>query len=57
MGLLAGLAMALWIGIGSFVNGAAAAKGTANSTALPPVGNLSAVLATTLLPTTPTPPR
>ncbi|KAF4795977.1 Sodium-dependent multivitamin transporter [Turdus rufiventris] len=56
VGLLAGLAMAFWIGIGSFVNGAAVAKGTANSTALPPVGNLSAVLATTLLPTTPTPP-
>ncbi|XP_056343560.1 sodium-dependent multivitamin transporter isoform X2 [Oenanthe melanoleuca] len=56
VGLLAGLAMAFWIGIGSFVQGAAGAKGTANSTALPPVGNLSTVLATTLLPSTAAPP-
>ncbi|XP_032912172.1 sodium-dependent multivitamin transporter [Catharus ustulatus] len=56
VGLLAGLAMAFWIGIGSFVYNSAAAKGTANSTALPPVGNLSTVLATTLLPSTSAPP-
>ncbi|XP_016160788.1 PREDICTED: sodium-dependent multivitamin transporter isoform X2 [Ficedula albicollis] len=56
VGLLAGLAMAFWIGIGSFVQGTAGAKGTANSTALPPVGNLSTVLATTLLPSTAAPP-
>ncbi|KAL2308100.1 hypothetical protein Nmel_001099, partial [Mimus melanotis] len=56
VGLLAGLAMAFWIGIGSFVQGTAGAKGTANSTALPPVGNLSTVLAATLLPTTAAPP-
>lgn len=56
VGLLAGLAMAFWIGIGSFVYSSAAAKGTANSTALPAVGNLSTVLATTLLPSTSAPP-
>ncbi|XP_039566880.1 sodium-dependent multivitamin transporter isoform X3 [Passer montanus] len=52
VGLLAGLAMAFWIGIGSFLQSTAGAKGVspANSTALPTVGNLSAVLATTLLP-------
>lgn len=59
MGLLAGLAMAFWIGIGSFLRGTAGAKGVspANSTALPAVGNLSTVLATTLLPPTSAPPR
>ncbi|KAI1241369.1 hypothetical protein IHE44_0009854 [Lamprotornis superbus] len=56
VGLLAGLVMAFWIGIGSFVHGTAGVKGAANSTALPPVGNLSTVLATTLLPTTSAPP-
>ncbi|XP_041265904.1 sodium-dependent multivitamin transporter isoform X3 [Onychostruthus taczanowskii] len=58
VGLLAGLAMAFWIGIGSFLQSTAGAKGVppANSTALPTVGNLSTVLATTLLPpTTPAP--
>lgn len=58
VGLLAGLAMAFWIGIGSFLQGSGGAKGVppANSTALPTVGNLSTVLATTLLPPTPAPP-
>ncbi|XP_066036312.1 sodium-dependent multivitamin transporter isoform X3 [Chamaea fasciata] len=58
VGLLAGLAMAFWIGIGSFLNSAGGAKGvpTANSTALPTVGNLSTVLATTLPPPTSVPP-
>ncbi|XP_005532783.2 PREDICTED: sodium-dependent multivitamin transporter [Pseudopodoces humilis] len=59
VGLLAGLVMAFWIGIGSFLHSTAGAKGVspANSTALPTVGNLSTVLATTLLPPTSAPPR
>ncbi|OWK51213.1 Sodium-dependent multivitamin transporter [Lonchura striata] len=57
VGLLAGLAMAFWIGIGSFLQ-SWGAKGVppVNSTTLPTVGNLSTVLATTLLPPTPAPP-
>ncbi|XP_058691583.1 sodium-dependent multivitamin transporter [Poecile atricapillus] len=59
VGLLAGLVMAFWIGIGSFVHSTGGAKGVspANSTALSTVGNLSTVLATTLLPPTSAPPR
>ncbi|XP_074392390.1 sodium-dependent multivitamin transporter isoform X3 [Zonotrichia albicollis] len=58
VGLLAGLAMAFWVGIGSFLQSTARASGVpaANSTALPTVGNLSTVLATTLLPPTSAPP-
>ncbi|XP_066403793.1 sodium-dependent multivitamin transporter isoform X2 [Molothrus aeneus] len=58
VGLLAGLAMAFWVGIGSFLQSTPGAKGVppANSTALPTVGNLSTVLATTLLPPTSAPP-
>ncbi|RLV85270.1 hypothetical protein DV515_00016134 [Chloebia gouldiae] len=58
VGLLAGLAMAFWIGIGSFLQ-SWGAKGVppANSTTLPTMGNLSTVLATTLLPPTTAPPR
>ncbi|XP_057244674.1 sodium-dependent multivitamin transporter-like [Malurus melanocephalus] len=54
VGLLAGLAMAFWVGIGSFLQGTAAAKGVspANST----VGNLTTILATTPLPPTAAPP-
>uniref|UniRef100_H0ZXG8 Sodium-dependent multivitamin transporter n=1 Tax=Taeniopygia guttata TaxID=59729 RepID=H0ZXG8_TAEGU len=57
VGLLAGLAMAFWIGIGSFLQ-SWGAKGVppVNSTTLPTVGNLSTVLATTLLPPTSAPP-
>uniref|UniRef100_A0A8U8B615 Sodium-dependent multivitamin transporter n=1 Tax=Geospiza parvula TaxID=87175 RepID=A0A8U8B615_GEOPR len=57
VGLLAGLAMAFWVGIGSFLQSTAGAEGVppANSTALPTVGNLSTVLATTLLPPTSAP--
>lgn len=59
VGLLAGLAMAFWIGIGSILTGTGGAKGVppANSTALPTVGNLSTILATTLPPPTSAPPR
>ncbi|XP_031959748.1 sodium-dependent multivitamin transporter isoform X1 [Corvus cornix cornix] len=58
VGLLAGLVMAFWVGIGSILHGTGGAKGVppANSTALPTVGNLSTVLATTLLPPTSAPP-
>ncbi|KAM7027484.1 sodium-dependent multivitamin transporter [Passerculus sandwichensis] len=58
VGLLAGLAMAFWVGIGSFLQSAARAGGAppANGTALPAAGNLSTVLATTLLPPTAAPP-
>ncbi|KAM4785428.1 sodium-dependent multivitamin transporter isoform 2-T3 [Cyanocitta cristata] len=58
VGLLAGLVMAFWVGIGSILQGTGGAKGVppANSTALPTVGNLSTVLATTLLPPTSAPP-
>uniref|UniRef100_A0A8B9CP64 Solute carrier family 5 member 6 n=1 Tax=Anser brachyrhynchus TaxID=132585 RepID=A0A8B9CP64_9AVES len=51
VGLLAGLAMAFWVGIGSLVSSMGAAGGApaANSTARPPDGNITAALATTLL--------
>ncbi|KAM4903907.1 sodium-dependent multivitamin transporter [Sylvia borin] len=54
VGLLAGLAMAFWIGIGSFLSNTGGGQGvpSANSTALPTLGNLSTVLATTLQPPT-----
>ncbi|OPJ79319.1 sodium-dependent multivitamin transporter-like [Patagioenas fasciata monilis] len=54
VGLLAGLAMAFWVGIGSLVTSAGAAP-PPNSTALTPVGNLTTALATTLLAPTPAP--
>ncbi|XP_064911438.1 sodium-dependent multivitamin transporter [Columba livia] len=56
VGLLAGLAMAFWVGIGSLVSSAGAAP-PPNSTALTPVGNLTTALATTLLAPTPAPHR
>ncbi|KAM9195148.1 sodium-dependent multivitamin transporter isoform 2-T5 [Mergus octosetaceus] len=51
VGLLAGLAMAFWVGIGSLVSSMGAAVGApaANSTARSPDGNLTAALAATLL--------
>lgn len=51
VGLLAGLAMAFWVGIGSLVSSMGAAGGApaANSTAPSPDANLTAALATTLL--------
>ncbi|XP_063186920.1 sodium-dependent multivitamin transporter isoform X2 [Chroicocephalus ridibundus] len=55
VGLLAGLAMAFWVGIGSLLRSMGAAGGAPppNSTALPAVGNLTTILATTALaPTT-----
>ncbi|XP_027762973.1 sodium-dependent multivitamin transporter [Empidonax traillii] len=58
VGLVAGLAMAGWVGIGSLLSSMGQAGGaspTHNSTALPTVGNLTTILATTLLPPTPTP--
>lgn len=51
VGLLAGLAMAFWVGIGSLVSSMGAAGGApaANSTAPSPDANLTAALAATLL--------
>lgn len=59
VGLLAGLAMAFWVGIGSLVSSMGAAGGApaANSTARPPDGNITAALATTLLAPTAAPRR
>lgn len=59
MGLLAGLAMAFWVGIGSLLSNMGAAGGAPlpNGTALPPVGNLTTILTTTLLAPTPAPQR
>ncbi|XP_068259607.1 sodium-dependent multivitamin transporter [Nyctibius grandis] len=48
VGLLAGLAMAFWVGIGSLLRGTGGAP-PPNGTALPATGNLTAALATTLL--------
>ncbi|XP_075271258.1 sodium-dependent multivitamin transporter [Opisthocomus hoazin] len=58
VGLLAGLAMAFWLGIGALLSSMGGAGGAppANGTALPPAANLTAVLGTTLLPPTPAPP-
>ncbi|XP_027525280.1 sodium-dependent multivitamin transporter [Corapipo altera] len=58
LGLVAGLAMAFWVGIGGLLKNMGQAGGASpmpNSTALPTVGNLTTILATTLLPPTPTP--
>lgn len=59
VGLLAGLAMAFWVGIGSLMRSMGAAVGTPppNSTVLPTMGNLTTVLATTLLAPTEAPKR
>lgn len=59
MGLLAGLAMAFWVGIGSLLRGMGAPGGVPppNGTALPAVGNLTTILATTALAPTATPQR
>ncbi|KAM6323563.1 sodium-dependent multivitamin transporter [Aegotheles albertisi] len=59
VGLLAGLAMAFWVGIGSLLQAGGAAGGAPppNSTALAPYGNLTTILATTLLAPTSPPPR
>ncbi|XP_071598475.1 sodium-dependent multivitamin transporter isoform X1 [Heliangelus exortis] len=59
VGLLAGLAMAFWVGIGSLLRSSGAAGGTPppNGTVLPPDGNLTTLLATTLLAPTSAPPR
>ncbi|XP_074904900.1 sodium-dependent multivitamin transporter isoform X1 [Buteo buteo] len=54
VGLLAGLAMAFWVGIGSLLHSMRGAP-PPNSTVLPPVGNLTTILATTLLAPTPAP--
>ncbi|XP_065488485.1 sodium-dependent multivitamin transporter [Caloenas nicobarica] len=56
VGLLAGLAMAFWVGIGSLVSSVGAAP-PPNGTALTPVGNLTTALASTLLAPTPAPER
>ncbi|XP_009463200.1 PREDICTED: sodium-dependent multivitamin transporter, partial [Nipponia nippon] len=57
VGLLVGLAMAFWVGIGSLLSSMGANGGAPppNSTALPPAGNLTTILATTLLPSTAAP--
>ncbi|KAM6207563.1 sodium-dependent multivitamin transporter isoform 1-T1 [Sarcoramphus papa] len=57
VGLLAGLAMAFWVGIGSLLHSTGAAGGAPppNGTLLPAAGNLTTVLATTLLAPTPAP--
>ncbi|KAM9383354.1 sodium-dependent multivitamin transporter isoform 2-T4 [Phaethornis superciliosus] len=59
VGLLAGLAMAFWVGIGGLLHSVGAAGGTPapNGTVLPPDGNLTTLLATTLMAPTPAPPR
>lgn len=59
VGLLAGLAMAFWVGIGSLLRsmGAAREAPLSNSTVLPPASNLTTVLATTLLAPTVAPQR
>lgn len=59
VGLLAGLAMAFWVGIGSLLSNMGAAGGppSCNSTALPPVGNLTTILTSTMLAPTPAPQR
>ncbi|KAM9617179.1 sodium-dependent multivitamin transporter isoform 2-T2 [Morphnus guianensis] len=54
VGLLAGLAMAFWVGIGSLLHSMGGAP-PPNSTVLPPVGNLTTILAATLLAPTPAP--
>ncbi|XP_027668130.1 sodium-dependent multivitamin transporter isoform X1 [Falco cherrug] len=56
-GLLAGLAMAFWVGIGGLLHNmrAAEAPPPPNGTALPASGNLTTILTTTLLAPTPTP--
>lgn len=56
MGLLAGLAMAFWVGIGSLLHSMRGAP-PPNSTVLPTMGNLTTILATTLLAPTPAPQR
>ncbi|KAM6280828.1 sodium-dependent multivitamin transporter [Porphyrio hochstetteri] len=58
VGLLSGLAMAFWVGIGSLLQstGGAGSPPAPNGTVLPSVGgNLTTVLATTLLTPTPAP--
>lgn len=59
VGLLAGLAMAFWVGIGSLLRSMGAAGGAPppNGTALPAVGNLTTILATTALAPTTAPHR
>ncbi|XP_010564219.1 PREDICTED: sodium-dependent multivitamin transporter [Haliaeetus leucocephalus] len=54
VGLLAGLAMAFWVGIGSLLHSMRGPP-PPNSTVLPPVGNLTTILATTLTPISPSP--
>lgn len=58
VGLLAGLAMAFWVGIGSLVANMGGAAPLANSTVPPPI-NLTTptTIATTLLTSTTPPPR
>ncbi|KAM6432733.1 LOW QUALITY PROTEIN: sodium-dependent multivitamin transporter [Rhynochetos jubatus] len=58
VGLLAGLAMAFWVGIGGLLQAGGGGGGPPpppNATALPPPANLTAALAATLLPPTPAP--
>ena len=59
VGLLAGLAMAFWVGIGSLLHSMGTAGGAPppNSTLLPATGNLTTILATTLLAPTLAPQR
>uniref|UniRef100_A0A8C8AWE5 Sodium-dependent multivitamin transporter n=1 Tax=Otus sunia TaxID=257818 RepID=A0A8C8AWE5_9STRI len=57
VGLLVGLAMAFWVGIGGILHSMGGAGGAppSNGTALPAAGNLTTLLATTLLAPTPAP--
>ncbi|KAM3909901.1 sodium-dependent multivitamin transporter isoform 1-T3 [Leptodactylus fuscus] len=49
VGLLAGLIMAFWIGIGSFVDRMAASSPALNATVIPDMGNVTTTVMTTLL--------
>ncbi|XP_074751294.1 sodium-dependent multivitamin transporter [Athene noctua] len=57
VGLLAGLAMAFWVGIGGILRSMGGAGGAppSNGTALPAAGNLTTLVASTLLAPTPAP--
>ncbi|XP_028653039.2 solute carrier family 5 member 6a [Erpetoichthys calabaricus] len=56
-GLLAGLVMAFWIGIGSFVSKSSSSVPSVNTTAFPQTGNVTMTAMTTLLTTAATKPR
>ncbi|KAG2467844.1 SC5A6 protein, partial [Polypterus senegalus] len=56
-GLLAGLVMAFWIGIGSLVSKSSSSVPSVNTTAFPQTGNVTMTAMTTLLTTAATKPR